>query len=358
MKKQAIKLSWTKSWTTKYPLFFLPLFAEGYTTYALKNFGQKFFGTVVFEYQRGLATVYRTEEALLETQSFLARSAIENELFVSTNIKKLFDRFDLIEKMKQKDIIFKNKTNFNLFCRTLSESLCFYVMMLWTSDGIDKANLSKSKKIKIIKTCLSARHKTENFFPTLVSYCEKKLITIDKNKGLKLGDQVMGMTHEEIVKMIANDKKINKKRILDRYQYSVVTKDKNLDILYSNKGKKFIDKLFQFDEKLTEFTGTIAMKGSIRGFARIIFRDEEMSKFKTGDVLVTTMTRPEWLPVMNISSAFVTDAGGLLCHAAIVARELKKPCIIGTKIATKVLKDGDLVEVDAEKGVVKILKRA
>ncbi len=50
------------------------------------------------------------------------------------------------------------------------------------------------------------------------------------------------------------------------------------------------------------------------------------------------------------------DEGGITCHAAIVSRELKKPCIIGTRIATKVLKDGDLVEVDANKGIVKILK--
>jgi len=54
----------------------------------------------------------------------------------------------------------------------------------------------------------------------------------------------------------------------------------------------------------------------------------------------------------------VTDEGGITCHAAIISRELKKPCIIGTKIATKVLKDGDLVEVDADKGIVKILKKA
>jgi phosphoenolpyruvate synthase/pyruvate phosphate dikinase len=54
---------------------------------------------------------------------------------------------------------------------------------------------------------------------------------------------------------------------------------------------------------------------------------------------------------------FVTNEGGLLSHAAIVARELKKPCIIGTKIATKVLKDGDLVEVNADTGVVTILKK-
>ena len=55
--------------------------------------------------------------------------------------------------------------------------------------------------------------------------------------------------------------------------------------------------------------------------------------------------------------AIVTNEGGLTCHAAIIARELKKPCVIGTKIATKVLKDGDLVEVDANKGIVNIVKR-
>ena len=67
------------------------------------------------------------------------------------------------------------------------------------------------------------------------------------------------------------------------------------------------------------------------------------------------MTRPEFMPALKKAAAIITDEGGITCHAAIVARELKKPCIIGTKIATKVLKDGMMVEVDADKGVVKIL---
>ncbi|TSC53383.1 MAG: pyruvate, water dikinase, partial [Parcubacteria group bacterium LiPW_39] len=55
--------------------------------------------------------------------------------------------------------------------------------------------------------------------------------------------------------------------------------------------------------------------------------------------------------------AIITDQGGILCHAAIISREMEIPCIINTKIATKVLKDGDLVEVDAEKGIVKKINR-
>ena len=68
------------------------------------------------------------------------------------------------------------------------------------------------------------------------------------------------------------------------------------------------------------------------------------------------MTTPDFVPAMEKAAAIVTDRGGILCHAAIVSREMSKPCIIGTKIATKVLKDGDLVEVDADKGVVRKIK--
>ena len=63
------------------------------------------------------------------------------------------------------------------------------------------------------------------------------------------------------------------------------------------------------------------------------------------------------MAAMRKSSAFVTDEGGIISHAAIIARELKIPCIVGTKTATKILKDGDLVEVDADNGVIRILKK-
>ena len=75
------------------------------------------------------------------------------------------------------------------------------------------------------------------------------------------------------------------------------------------------------------------------------------------NILVSFATSPNLMPAIRKASAIITNEGGLTCHAAIVSRELKIPCVIGTKIATKVLKDGDLVEVDANKGVVKKLNR-
>ncbi len=81
-----------------------------------------------------------------------------------------------------------------------------------------------------------------------------------------------------------------------------------------------------------------------------------MSKMDEGDLLVSHMTDPEIVPAMKKAAAIVTDMGGITCHAAIVSRELGIPCVIGTKIATKVLRDGDLAEVDANKGIIRKLK--
>jgi len=114
--------------------------------------------------------------------------------------------------------------------------------------------------------------------------------------------------------------------------------------------------LNQVDD-ISEIRGQTAYSGVIKGKVRVI-NDliNEAGTFKDGEILVTGMTRPEFIPLIRKAKAIVTDEGGITCHAAIVSRELKKPCIIGTKIATKVLKDGDIVEVDAEKGKVTVIK--
>jgi phosphohistidine swiveling domain-containing protein len=110
-------------------------------------------------------------------------------------------------------------------------------------------------------------------------------------------------------------------------------------------------------EKSTqEIKGFVASKGIAKGTVRVVFSEEDFHKVQKGDILVTSMTRPEFMPVLEKAAAFITNEGGITCHAAIVSREMKKPCIIGTKTATQVLKDGDMVEVDANTGVVKIIK--
>ncbi|MFA6466276.1 MAG: PEP-utilizing enzyme [Patescibacteria group bacterium] len=108
--------------------------------------------------------------------------------------------------------------------------------------------------------------------------------------------------------------------------------------------------------KLDMLKGTSAYPGHARSYVKIVNLPEEMHKMKQGDIMVARTTFPSLVPAMKKAAAIVTNDGGITCHAAIVARELKIPCVVGTKIATKILKDGDKVDVDAAKGIVKKLK--
>jgi phosphoenolpyruvate synthase/pyruvate phosphate dikinase len=113
-------------------------------------------------------------------------------------------------------------------------------------------------------------------------------------------------------------------------------------------------------EKTSSLFGILVSKGGggkISGRVQIILDPKNSTQFTEGSILVAPMTTPEYVFLMKKSVAVITDTGGLTSHAAITSRELRKLCIVGTKIATQVLHDGDLVEVDADNGVVRILKK-
>jgi phosphohistidine swiveling domain-containing protein len=122
--------------------------------------------------------------------------------------------------------------------------------------------------------------------------------------------------------------------------------------------QKFFGKIYNTSEEISEtLHGFSANTWKITGTVKIVLSTKDFYKVHRGDILVTTMTSVDFVPIMEKAGAFVTNEWGITSHAAIVAREMDKPCIIGTKHATRMLKDGDLVEVDADNGVVKILEK-
>jgi pyruvate,water dikinase len=106
------------------------------------------------------------------------------------------------------------------------------------------------------------------------------------------------------------------------------------------------------DTATIHVTGTVASKGkgSVRGRIRVLLDPSLADTFAQGEILVAPMTSPEYIFAMKKAAAIITDAGGLTSHAAIVSRELGVPCLVGTRAATTVFKDGDLVEVNPETG--------
>ncbi|MBI3032603.1 hypothetical protein HYY69_03950 [Candidatus Woesearchaeota archaeon] len=165
---------------------------------------------------------------------------------------------------------------------------------------------------------------------------------------------------EELQDALVHKKILSKSVLSDREKCSILFSDKDKMFLYQ--GKEAYDLLKKYniadneEAKVSSFEGMIASGGKAIGIVKVVFNAKEIEKVQKGDILVAPMTSPDYVPAMRKAGAIITDEGGITCHAAIVSRELGIPCIIGTKIATKLLKDGQQVEVNANHGVIKLIE--
>lgn len=103
--------------------------------------------------------------------------------------------------------------------------------------------------------------------------------------------------------------------------------------------------------------GNPACRGKVTGKVKIVHDLSELNKIQPGDILVTKMTTPDYMVAMNRCAGIITDEGGITCHAAIVSREFNIPCVVATHTATKTLKDNDLVELNANEGIIRIIEK-
>ncbi|MFA4941032.1 MAG: PEP-utilizing enzyme [Patescibacteria group bacterium] len=173
-------------------------------------------------------------------------------------------------------------------------------------------------------------------------------------------DGMKYLTSREVMDLLQGKNTFRAKDLEERKKLSLIYQKNNFYEIYSGlEAEKAIKQIFTNDKKqgeINDFRGLSAASGKARGRVKIIKSVKEVGKVEKGDILVAVMTRPDYIVGIKNAGALVTDEGGITCHAAIVARELGIPCIIGTKIATKVLKDGDLVEVNANHGWVRKIK--
>ncbi len=217
-------------------------------------------------------------------------------------------------------------------------------------------NLPKKQTKKIGQMHDQRKNGFVNFFQFIDMLCQK--IT----KGTKITNKKLNfLTIEEIIKFLKGEldiKQVNNLQKKRQKKYIYIFKNNKEKIITDNfeKELKGIERLTIEEARLNkEIRGRTILRTNrvIRGKVKIIRDLTITKKLPEGCIVVLPMTQPAMAPYLKKVAAIITDEGGLLCHAANLAREFKIPCIIGTKIATKVLKDGDLVEVDANKGVVR-----
>ncbi|MFC1663440.1 PEP-utilizing enzyme [Patescibacteria group bacterium] len=175
--------------------------------------------------------------------------------------------------------------------------------------------------------------------------------------GFNLRD-ACNLFSNEIINLLMGKEKPNnqliKNRSLGRAMY--IYKPGGVTISYQYKSFiKVINQLTKLDKKKNVIKGTVTFKGKVVGRAKVINKIKDLKTVKKGDIFVAQYTFPSFTPYMVKCSAVVTNEGGQTSHAAIISREYKIPGIVGTKYATKLLITGDLVEVDANKGIIKKL---
>lgn len=179
-----------------------------------------------------------------------------------------------------------------------------------------------------------------------------------REMGRRLGltiAQMWAMKTEEVPDALLNHA-FDVDELNNRQKIAVAFIDRKHHTIYTGKKARTFLKKLSFEKthssKVKEMSGTPACPGKVRGIVKIVNTPEEMKKMKKGNIMVAHNTNPNLVPAMKKAAALVSESGGLTCHTAIVARELRIPCIVGVPGADKILKDGDKVEVDATKGIV------
>lgn len=174
-------------------------------------------------------------------------------------------------------------------------------------------------------------------------------------------NDIMEVTDEEMFGALDGKSLPDKKEMAIRHKnYAMIVRNSKTRLITNPAEIKEMEKIYFVDvAEKNELKGRIACAGGIiRGKAKICIDKKEICKVKKGDILVASFTTPDFVPAMEKAVAIIADQGGVSSHAAIVSRELGVPCVIDTKDATRVIKDNDVIEVNAETGIIKIIKRA
>ncbi|MCX6785122.1 MAG: PEP-utilizing enzyme [Candidatus Komeilibacteria bacterium] len=330
--------------------------------------------------QEGFWTFYLNKKGIKKIEK------IGYNLFKNNNLFKKYSTSFYSYIKKANDKIIPKYQNLNRLNTKKLNSLTEDLSKLWHFYGLTEAVyhdftyqkmlLTKDKKLKKIlsnnlNTLIDLKAKGRKIFNTYVmkgGLINKALAQIESQNFLKT-TQASYLNLEELNSLLSKgsiDDQIIKQR---KNAYGLGLFKGKLKMFNYKDSAALANKFYNFERKqyqkaAKEITGIPVSGGLVRGkviIAPMLDRKEAekvAKKMKAGDILVAQSTNPDLMILCKKAAAIITNQGGLLSHAAIISREMGKPCIVGTVLATKVLKNGDLIEVNANQGVIKIIKKA
>ncbi len=218
----------------------------------------------------------------------------------------------------------------------------------------EKQILNATKRLSYLKDL------KDDFRRRGIFFAQKLFEEISSRMGISLHD-ISFMLEEEVMDFLDKGKKLPSGIIESRKKGFAIyfTPEKKIDCKSGEEADIVMADigLVVFEDFSEEIRGVAASSGKAKGTVAIVRGISDLAKVRKGDVMVAITTHPDYVPAMQKASAIVTEEGGITSHAAIVARELGLPCIVGAKHATKSLRNGDIVEIDADAGLVRKIKK-
>lgn len=300
---------------------------------------------IFFEINNGISTVYYTEPGIEWTMNKLGAEQEANPAFFATlaeNFKKKVAPVNsLLEKNEPLDL-----SGLKVFMQHCREIWMVFDALWWSIEFLDEHGKQDDPNMAILQ---EARLFGGLFFTNSAHIIKETLQT----HYPELGGLANALSLEEAL----SGKIPSLEKLQERWKHSFfVNGELLLHATHEDIEKKFgIRVQWATESEQTEFKGQTAFPGKAQGKIRKIISVQQVAQFQKGEILLAPTTLPSFLPAMHKAAGIISDEGGLISHAAIVARELKKPCVIGTKNCFESLTDGDLVEVDADQGIVRKL---
>lgn len=342
---------WIKVWSGRWSLYTDTNFSLLWTSEE-KILGRPVYDQVIYTYQQGISDCWVSQAAKNNLGQRLLK--VHNTL---AQVKKLAAKtkssadavLSFINSYASKKI---NASDYELFWQLVGAYYLPHLSIKYLVDYLSPAQLKK-----FLPVLEDARLYAEPVFRKSEDFVEARAAIIAKESGYRL-EHILALSRQELRQYFTTKRLPDKKILINRYKSSLILGEAGQEkIIVGDQAKKNANML-SASVDINSIKGNTAYPGKATGLVRVILDPiKDGRNFKQGEILVTGMTRPEFLSIVKKSAAFITDAGGILSHAAIVARELRKPCVIGTGSATKILKTGDLVSVDAGAGVIKRLSK-
>ena len=340
MKYLKQKVDWELYLERKNAIFYVAIFNHAYGSLLKKTTGFGFTHQL-YRHKDRFVTFYKSKEELIQEKEHFVRLVKEKDSRLKKwhelgkkhlkEMKKLVDSADELDYEKDYEQIMDKIYPIYLHVTTIP------FMVLRAVDKALEEGEEHEEFEKVIelfeefrKTSLNSLHDT---------VLDKMWRAASDISDIKDYRDFSFFTPEELGRLFKGERYPDAEEIEKRKQECILYEDDGeLFFSYECPLEKIGIAQQNFSEKKS-LEGKTAHQGFARGKAKIINKAEDMKKFKDGDIIISINTTPDLMPVLSKCKAIVTDEGGITCHASIISRELKKPCVIGTKFAKKILKE-------------------